>query len=84
MILLKRYQDTFIKNKTGLVFGSQSPWAEAALLKAGSSMITTIYNKKITTNHTKLKTLQPLQLNELWRMKIFPLANFAFSFLSFG
>jgi hypothetical protein len=82
-VIINRYKDKFIYNKTGLVFGSQSPWAEAALLKAGASMITTIEYQKITTNHTKLNTLHPLELNKLWRNKQIPLVDFAFSFSSF-
>ena len=56
-MLCTTYADV-IKGKHGAVFGSQSPWAEAALLNAGAKKITTVEYQNISSSHPgKVRTL---------------------------
>jgi len=76
----------YIKGKVGYVFGTQEPWAEAALLAAGARYITTVEYMKIKTNHPKLTGVHPGEIskNFLARGKAFgELADFGFAFSSY-
>lgn len=79
--LLLQYQ-TFIQNKIGTVVGSQSPWAEALLLKYGARHVTTIEYMKIISNYSNYSSLVPLQVAQKYLQHQWNLVDFAFSFSS--
>ena len=72
----------FIKNKTGLVIGSQTPWAESVLFKAGAGHLTTIEYMKISTTHPRLSTIHPFDLSIMYQNGSFSRADFAWSYSS--
>eukprot|EP00607_Mallomonas_marina_P006355 CAMPEP_0182426826 /NCGR_PEP_ID=MMETSP1167-20130531/13345_1 /TAXON_ID=2988 /ORGANISM="Mallomonas Sp, Strain CCMP3275" /LENGTH=177 /DNA_ID=CAMNT_0024608541 /DNA_START=539 /DNA_END=1069 /DNA_ORIENTATION=+ len=57
--IIKRFAKNYIVGKRGAVVGSQSPWAEAALLSAGAVHLTTIEYMNITSHHSQLHALRP-------------------------
>lgn len=79
--ILKHKQ--FIENKVGCVFGSQSPWAEAALIGAGALQVTTVEYMKIQTNHPKLVTIHPYDLATKYLDEKADKYDFAWSYSSF-
>jgi len=58
---IRKYEH-FISGKTGVVVGSETPWAEAALIKHNASQVSTIEYMPIETNHPKLKTYHPAKV----------------------
>jgi hypothetical protein len=74
--------ETFIKNKTGLVIGSQTHWAESALFQAGAAHLTTIEYMKISTTHPRLSTIHPFDLSFMYQNGSFSHADFAWSYSS--
>eukprot|EP00607_Mallomonas_marina_P008269 CAMPEP_0182417472 /NCGR_PEP_ID=MMETSP1167-20130531/1964_1 /TAXON_ID=2988 /ORGANISM="Mallomonas Sp, Strain CCMP3275" /LENGTH=230 /DNA_ID=CAMNT_0024591087 /DNA_START=492 /DNA_END=1184 /DNA_ORIENTATION=+ len=80
--VIRKYGDIFIRGKSGAVIGSQSPWAEAALLGAGASHITTVEYNSIFTNHSKLSTLTPQNYSELYQNNQHTLLDFIWVYSS--
>lgn len=72
----------FISGKTGIVVGSETPWAEAALLKHNASSVTTIEYMPINTNHPKLKTYHPSKVLDLYLSHSWEEHDFAFIYSS--
>lgn len=77
-----KYRSAF-KDKVGIIFGSQIPWAEAAFLEAGAKYITTVEYSRITTDHPSLSIIHPSSLARSYLKGDHQLADFAFSFSSF-
>jgi len=73
----------FIFNKTGYVFGSQTPWAEAALIAAGASMVTTVEYMIINSTHPKLKTFHPSEIAKMYLDNLIQPVDFVWSYSSF-
>ena len=55
------YSKDFIRDKEGMVVGTQHPWAERGLLHYGAKHITTIEYMKIESQHPKLSTMHPVE-----------------------
>ncbi len=60
-----------ILEKSGVVIGSETPWAEAILQNAGVSHVTTIEYMPIVTEYRNLSAVTPLEaakqfLNQTW------------------
>jgi len=72
----------FISGKTGIVVGSETPWAEAALLKHNASSVTTIEYMPIKTNHPKLSTFHPSKVLDLYLSHSWEEHDFAFIYSS--
>lgn len=72
---------SFISNKVGYVFGTQVPWAEAALLAAGATL-TTVEYMSITTDHPRLSYTHPSNLTNRFLRGHHDGADFAWSFSS--
>lgn len=70
-----------IKDKTGYVFGTQVPWAEAALLAAGAT-ITTVEYMSIETDHPRLSYIHPFNLTRQFLRGHHDGGDFAWSFSS--
>lgn len=79
--ILLKYKK-YVENKYGMVFGSQGPWAEAALLALGASHILTVEYMQIETDHPRLSTLQPSSIAKKYLSNEQPQADFVFSFSS--
>jgi hypothetical protein len=71
-----------IKNKVGIVWGSQSPWAESGLIFYGAKHITTIEYMKIESKHPKLSTIHPVEAAKKFLAKKFELVDFIFTYSS--
>ncbi len=72
-----------VAGKRGIVFGSQTPWAEALLLAANASSVLTYEYMTITSQHDRVTALTPAQvaqrvLNGSWEPY-----DFGFSYSSF-
>lgn len=78
---IKMYQH-LVKGKNGVVVGSQTFWAEAALLKAEAAHVTTIEYMRIKTDHAKLTTLVPDEVTRQVLDGKLPQYDFAWSFSS--
>lgn len=72
----------FVRNKTGIVVGSQSPWAEAGLFNFGAKHITTIEYMKITSDYPNYSSLHPNEVAVKFLKKQWHFIDFAFSFSS--
>jgi hypothetical protein len=79
--ILLKYKN-HVEAKSGMVFGSQGPWAEAALLALGASHILTVEYMPIETDHPRLSTLQPASIAKKYLSHEQPLVDFVFSFSS--
>jgi len=79
--ILEKYSH-FVAGKRVLVFGSQKPWAEAALLRAGAAHVTTVEYMPIQTDHPQLDAVHPFILRELYINGSFEPVHFVFSFSS--
>ena len=65
-LVVDKYASEYIKNKRGLVLGSQTPWVESALVVAGAEKITTIEYMTIHTTHPKLDYIHPFNLSVMF------------------
>lgn len=72
-----------IVNKTGYVFGSQTHWAESALLAAGASTVTTVEYMSIVSTHPNLLTVHPSQIAKMYLDRSLHPVDFAWSYSSF-
>ncbi|CAH1781070.1 unnamed protein product [Owenia fusiformis] len=71
-----------IRNKRGVVIGSQSPWLEALALSAGAEHITTLeYNNNMFL-HPKITKIHPYDMARKYRDGSFQAFDFALSFSS--
>jgi hypothetical protein len=77
--------EAYIRNKTGIIFGSQLPWVEASLLlDADAALVTTVEYFPIVIKHvSKWTALQPMQVASQYLANNFPQVDFAFSLSSF-
>jgi hypothetical protein len=80
--VLGRYRQDFVVNKTAIVVGSQSPWAEAALFNAGASHVTTIEYMNITTDYPNYSTLHPTEVAKKYLARSWHPVDFAYSYSS--
>jgi hypothetical protein len=80
--IIQRYGERFIRKKKGVVIGSSTPWAEAALLAAGASHITTIEYRNITTNHPNLTAYRPQDVAHLYSSGKWKPVDFIFTYSS--
>ena len=74
--------ENYFKGKNGIVIGSQTPWAEAALLKVGVNYITTIEYQDITSIHPLIEVIKPNKFAERYLSNNFSQVDFIFSFSS--
>lgn len=74
--------ENYIRGKVGIVIGSETPWAEAALLNHGAEKIITIEYMEITTNYPALATYHPSKVAELYLRKEWKPVDLVFSFSS--
>ena len=72
----------FIKDKFGMVVGTQHPWAEAMLIKGGAKHITTVEYMKIKSTHPKVSALTPQELAERASKDNFTMVDFVFTYSS--
>lgn len=72
----------FVHNRTGLVLGSQSPWAEAGLFNVGARHVITIEYMKINSNYPGHSSFHPSEVANLYLKKQWHHVDFAFSFSS--
>ena len=52
----------YIKDKVGMVLGTQVPWAEAGLLTYGAKEVITVEYNKIDSSHPQVKTIHPTEV----------------------
>jgi hypothetical protein len=80
-ISVKKHRNLLF-NRTGIVVGSQSPWAEAALLNAGVKSLLTIEYMKIETSYPGLSSLHPSEAARAYLDKKWEHVDFAFTYSS--
>jgi hypothetical protein len=78
---IKKYE-SFINGKVGIVVGSETPWAEAVLIKHGATQVATIEYMPIKTDHPQLKTYHPAEVASLYLAKGWDEVDFAFIYSS--
>ena len=83
-IAIKKYAH-LINGKRGYVFGTQNPWAEAALLAKGAEHVTTVEYMKIDTDHPQLNGIHPHEIAKAYLSGNYSylLYDFAWSYSSF-
>jgi hypothetical protein len=81
-VAFKRYK-RFIEGKRGMVFGSESPWAEGALIAAGAKRVTTVEYRTVVSDHPKLSYYHPSVLAQEYLEGKVAQVDFAFSFSTF-
>jgi hypothetical protein len=69
-----------IRNQTGIVVGSESPWLEGILLAHGARHITTIEYGKIFNEDPRITTMHPMATAALLLEGRFEKADFVFTF----
>ena len=79
--MILKYQ-SMIQNKTAIVVGSQSPWAEASLFNAGARHVMTIEYMKITTDYPNYSALHPSEVAKKYLNRSWSLIDFAYSYSS--
>jgi hypothetical protein len=79
--MIKKHQN-LIYNQTGIIVGTQIPWAEAALLNAGAKHIMTIEYMKIKTDYPRLSAMHPSEAARAYLDKKWESVDFAWSFSS--
>jgi hypothetical protein len=72
----------FIKDKYGMVIGSQSPWAEALGFRYGAARMITYEYMKIVTTHPRLTTITPSEAAAKFLGNTFEPVDFIFSYSS--
>mmetsp|Transcript_33188 Transcript_33188/g.45502 ORF Transcript_33188/g.45502 Transcript_33188/m.45502 type:complete len:346 (-) Transcript_33188:107-1144(-) len=77
-----RYGPEFIKDKVGMVLGTQHPWLEKGLIHFGAKHITTIEYMKIISEHPKLSTMHPVEMAKKFLDKTLPPVDFIFTYSS--
>jgi hypothetical protein len=70
----------WISNLSGIVVGSQSPWAEAALFNAGARKIVTIEFRHVVTDFPNYSGQLPSEVAKIYLASKWPGVDFAFSF----
>lgn len=81
----ERTMDTYksiIENATGIVFGSQYPWAEGLLIRKGAKTIITVEYMKIVSTHPKLLTYTPNEIDKLFVSGHWAPVDFIFTYSS--
>lgn len=78
---LKKYAH-LIKDAHGMVIGSQTPWAEAALFRYGAARVTTIEYMSIQTTHPNHIALTPAEAAKQFLAKTLQRPDFVFSYSS--
>lgn len=76
---LKR-NEGLIKGRTGLVIGSDYPWAEALLLRLGASKLITVERILTDLVHPALRAYTPAALAAAHSKGLLPAFDFAFAF----
>eukprot|EP01033_Poteriospumella_lacustris_P006410 gene6410-4609_t len=71
-----------IGGKRALVLGSQSPWAEAALLNHGAVDVLTVEYVQVTSLHDQVLAIQPHELAARYMTRTLAPIDVAFSFSS--
>eukprot|EP00386_Alphamonas_edax_P007657 GDKI01025476.1.p1 GENE.GDKI01025476.1~~GDKI01025476.1.p1 ORF type:complete len:391 (-),score=101.88 GDKI01025476.1:337-1509(-) len=71
-----------VSNRTGVVIGSETPWAEAVLLKFGARHVSTIEYMPIHTDHPQLTAYHPSQIAHTYLEGTWQSVDFVFSFSS--
>jgi Caenorhabditis protein of unknown function, DUF268 len=79
--VIAKYKSS-ITDKVGMVIGTQHPWAEAMLVKAGAKYVTTVEYMRINSKHPKVGALTPQQLADNAREGNFSLVDFVFTYSS--
>lgn len=72
----------FVRNKTAIVVGSQTPWAETTLFKNGAKHVTTIEYMKITSDYPNFSSLLPSEVASKYLKHQWSHVDFAFSYSS--
>jgi hypothetical protein len=80
--LVLKINGQLVSNKTAIVLGSQTPWAEASLFNAGASHVTTIEYMKITTDYPNYSALHPIEVAQKYLNQSWTDVDVAFSFSS--
>ena len=75
-------KDAKIEGLDVLVIGTEQPWVEIVCLGLGAGSVTTVEYGKINSEHPKLKTTTPRELNQLYRNGELKEYDFAVSFSS--
>mmetsp|Transcript_18459 Transcript_18459/g.26590 ORF Transcript_18459/g.26590 Transcript_18459/m.26590 type:complete len:329 (+) Transcript_18459:35-1021(+) len=81
VVTMETYQH-YINDKVCLVIGSESPWAEAALLNLKAKHVITIEYMEIKTDYPKLTTYHPSTVAELNIKNLWEPVDLIFSFSS--
>lgn len=77
-----RYGPEFIKDKVGMVLGTQNPWAENGLIHFGAKHLITVEYMKIVSEHPKLSTMHPVEVAKKFLEKTLPPVDFIFTYSS--
>lgn len=77
----RRYEH-FIRDKHGVIVGSQVPWAEAASIRFGATKVTTIEYMPIATTHPKHVAYTPNEAAAKYLSKTMELADYIITFSS--
>jgi hypothetical protein len=74
--------ERFVRGKTGMVVGSQSPWAEALGFRFGATHMITYEYMKIQNSHPRLTTFTPFEAATKYLAGNFEPVDFIFTFSS--
>jgi len=80
--MCERYGPEFIKDKVGMVLGTQTPWAENGLIHFGAKHIITVEYMKIVSEHPKLSAIHPVELAKKFLTHSLPPVDFIFTYSS--
>lgn len=74
----------YIKDKVGMVIGTQNPWAEAGLIEYGAKEVITVEYNKIDSSHPQVKTIHPTEVAKSYieNPHNFQKVDFVFSYSS--
>ena len=79
---VERYGNEYIKDKVGMVLGTQIPWLESGLIHYGAAKIITVEYMKIKSEHPKLSAIHPTEVAKKYLEKKFQLVDFIFTYSS--
>jgi hypothetical protein len=77
-----RKYEAFIRDKHGIVLGTQVPWAEGALVGAGARKVTTVEYMEIVSLHPRVETITPAAVASKFLEGTMEPVDFIFTFSS--
>ena len=78
---VKKYQ-RYVRDKEGIVVGSETPWVEAILLENGAKNVLTLEFAEIESTHPQVETMIPKEFTEAFLNQEIKALDFGISFSS--